>query len=47
MEQTREFKLTIELYHDTNKQTRNERHEFDNIEDAQEWLAEYAASLEA
>jgi hypothetical protein len=40
MEQTREYRVTIEIYRDTNKDTYIDRHDFETPEAAHEWLTE-------
>lgn len=40
MEFTREFRITITVYHDTNKQTYEETRVFESYAEAAEWLAE-------
>lgn len=40
MEETREYRVTIEIYRDTNKDTYIDRHDFESLEHAHEWLTE-------
>lgn len=38
MEQTREFRITVEVYHDTNKATYRDTETFDSYGAALKWL---------
>lgn len=40
MEYTREYRITIEIYRDTNKDTYIDRHDFETLKGAHEWLTE-------
>lgn len=40
MEETRQYRVTIEIYRDTNKDTYIDRHDFETPEAAHEWLTE-------
>lgn len=40
MEQTREFRITIEVYRDTNKATYRDTETFESYEAATKWLSE-------
>lgn len=40
MERTREFRITIEVYRDTNKTTYRDTETFETYEAATEWLSE-------